>query len=205
MTIIALTGGIGSGKTEATSMFAELNVPIVDLDLIAHELTAANAPLVKKIAESFGDSYVTEDAALDRNKMRALVFNNDEAREKLNAILHPAIFEEAIKQVQPLQQAPYIILSIPLLTPDSPYLPLINRVLTIDCTEDTQVARVKTRSRLSEKEIKKIIATQTPRHTRLEMSDDIIKNDGNIEDLRKKVENLHQKYIKTCIVNKTIS
>ncbi len=205
MYIVALTGGIGCGKSEAATVFADLSIPVVDLDVIAHQLTAENAPLVNTIANTFGKSFITDNAALDRNKMRELVFNDDEAREQLNAILHPAIYEAAMQQIQTLQDAPYIILSIPLLTPNSPYLPSINRVLTIDCDEATQIARVKDRSQLSEAAIKNIIASQTPRQTRLEMSDDIIKNDGNIEGLRQKVENLHQKYIKTCIVNKTIS
>ncbi len=205
MYIVALTGGIGSGKTEAASIFATFGIPIVDLDVISHELTAANAPLLQQIADTFGQEYIAEDAALNRTKMRTLIFNNDEAREKLNAILHPAIYEEAIKQVQTFQHARYVLLSIPLLTPHSTYLQVIDRILTVDCDEEIQIERVKQRSNLSETEIKKIIASQTPRQIRLKMSDDIIRNDGDIEDLRKKIENLHRKYIKTCIVNKTIS
>ncbi|KAG1647833.1 Dephospho-CoA kinase [Nymphon striatum] len=203
--IVALTGGIGSGKTQATNMFAVLGVPIVDLDVISHQLTAANQPLVDTIKSTFGNEYVSEDGALERTKMRQLVFNSDSARSQLNNLLHPAIFEEAFKQLKKIKNSPYAIIAIPLLKEDSAYRTIIDRVLTIDCDEDTQIDRVKVRNHLSEEEIKKIIASQVPRPVRLKMADDIIKNDGNIEELSQKVENLHQKYIKTCIVNKTIS
>lgn len=213
MMIVALTGGIGSGKTEAANTFAALNVPIVDLDAISHQLTAANKPLVSTITVAFGDEYATESGALNREKMRQLVFNDDEARARLNSILHPAIYKKATKQLAVLklehedkcEGKDYAILSIPLLAEDSPYLPSIDRILTIDCDEKIQIERVKTRSKLKETVIKKIIASQVPAEIRLEMADDVIKNDGNVEELRKKVMNLHQKYIKTCIVRKTIS
>ncbi|MEE9331207.1 MAG: dephospho-CoA kinase [Methylophilaceae bacterium] len=205
MYIVALTGGIGSGKSEATNFFATLGVPIIDLDTISHQLTAANKPLASTIATIFGDDYLTQDGALDRVKMRKLVFNNDKARTQLNALLHPEIYKEAMKQVKMLENESYLILSIPLLTKNNPYAPLIDRVLTIDCDEKTQIERVKMRSKLSEAEIKKIIQTQASRQERLDMTDDVINNCGKIEELRQNIENLHQKYIKTCIVSKTIS
>lgn len=205
MYVVALTGGIGSGKTQATRFFTVLGVPTVDLDVISHALTAANESLVTVITSTFGVDYATVDGALDRRKMRQLIFNNNEARSQLNAILHPAIYQEAMQQIQLLAQEPYIILSIPLLVKDSPYLPFINRILMIDCDEELQIERVKVRSQLSEAEIKKIIATQTSRQKRLALADDVIENNGNIEELREKVRKLHQKYIKTCIVSKTIS
>lgn len=203
--IVALTGGIGSGKTEASNVFAELGIPIIDLDIIAHQLTAEKQPLVDTLAITFGDEYVTEEGALDREKMRQLVFSDEETRQQLNAILHPAIYVEAFKQLHDLDGTPYVILSIPLLEEDSQYLPSIDRVLMIDCDETIQIERVKLRSKLSEAEIKKIIRAQVPRQVRLRMSDDVIINSGNTGELRQKIMNLHQKYIKTCIVSKTIS
>lgn len=205
MLIVALTGGIGSGKSEATSMFAKLGVPIVDLDVISHQLTAPNQPLINTIAAAFGQAYVTEDGALDREKMRQLIFSDPNARDQLNAILHPAIHEEAIKQMRKYAHTPYAILAIPLLDQDSPYTAAIDRTLVIDCDESTQVNRVKQRSNLEEDQIKAIIQAQTPRQARLDMADDVITNDSDIEMLRSKIEHLHQKYIKTCIVSKTIT
>ena len=205
MFIVALTGGIGCGKSEATRIFASLGVPVVDLDTISHELTASKQPLLDTIAAVFGQEYITEKGTLNRVKMRQLVFSNLHAREQLNAILHPAIYQEAIKQLANHQDSPYIILAIPLLDPESPYMTSINRTLVIDCDKKTQIERVKSRSHLNDSEIKKIIQAQASRRARQNMADDLIKNDGNIEELRQKIENLHQKYIKTCIVNKTIS
>lgn len=205
MYTVALTGGIGCGKSEATRIFANLGVPIVDLDIISHELTAKNQPLLSAIAATFGQDYVTEEGDLNRSKMRQLIFNNHQSREQLNAILHPVIYEEAVSQLHNHDDAPYTILAIPLLDYDSPYMTIIDRILVIDCEEKTQINRVKRRSHLNETEIKQIIQAQTPHQVRQSMADDLISNDGNLEELCQKIENLHQKYIKTCIVNKTIS
>ena len=205
MLIVALTGGIGCGKSEATRIFASLGVPIVDLDVIAHALTATNQPLVSTIATTFGQEYLTEEGALNRTKLRQYVFNHPQARDQLNAILHPAIYQEALHQFSKHQHAPYLILAIPLLDQDSPYMAEIDRILVIDCDESTQINRVKQRSNLSTIEIKQIINAQPSRQARQDIADDLITNDKNIENLRQKVLDLHQKYIKTCIVNKTIS
>jgi len=148
---------------------------------------------------------MTKEGALDRDKMRALVFSDESARHDLNAILHPAIYEEAVKQRQLHAHVPYTILAIPLLDKSSPYITMISRILVIDCDEKTQIKRVKARSNLDENQIKRIIQAQTPRQARLTIADDLIENDGNIEELEQKIVDLHQKYMKTCIVNKTIS
>ncbi|MGJ8619138.1 MAG: dephospho-CoA kinase [Methylophilaceae bacterium] len=205
MFTIALTGGIGCGKSEATNIFASLGVPIVDLDVISHQLTAEKQPLVIQIAEIFGHQYMTKRGALDRPKMRQHVFANEQALAQLNQILHPAIHKEALRQLQLYIDMPYTILAIPLLEEDSVYATSINRVLVIDCEQKKQIERVKQRSQLTEPEIKQILKAQMPRQLRIKMADDLIENNGSIAELRQKIENLHQKYIKTCIVSKTIS
>lgn len=201
MFIVALTGGIGSGKSTAAHIFAELGVPIIDVDVISHQLTAANQHFVKEIEKIFGNQYITPEGALNRDAMRKLVFNDDAARAKLNAILHPAIYDEAVKALTFTKNAPYQILAIPLLFESPHYKKLINRILLIDCDENIQIERVKTRSQLSESEIIKIIRTQTPQNERLKLADDVIQNDGNVEELRKKILEIHQKYINTCILS----
>lgn len=208
MFVVALTGGIGSGKSEAAKIFAELGVPVTDLDAISRQLTAANMPLISEIAASFGKQYITPEGALNRAAMRALVFNDDTAREKLNALIHPAIYDVATKQLQTNQlhfskNVPYQILDIPLLVESPRYLPHISRILVIDCSEATQIERVKQRSQLSETEIKKIIDAQTPRKKLLSLADDVIKNDKNVTELRQKILLIHQKYLNTCVVSKT--
>lgn len=201
MFVIALTGGIGSGKSTATKIFAELGVPITDVDVISHQLTAAKQPIMKEIEKSFGSQYVTPEGALNRDAMRTLVFNDETARAQLNAILHPAIYAEAVKQLALSKHAPYQILAIPLLFESPRYKSLINRILLIDCDEKTQIERVKARSQLSETEIMNIIRAQTPQKERIKLADDIINNDGNVDELRKKILEIHQKYINTCILS----
>jgi dephospho-CoA kinase len=201
MYVVALTGGIGSGKSEAARIFAELGVPVTDVDEIAHALTADNAPLNQVIAAEFGGQYITPTGALNRAAMRQLVFADDSARAKLNAILHPVIFDNALAALQANIHAPYQVLAIPLLFESPRYLPHVNRILLIDCDEKLQIERVKNRSKMTTAEVKAIIATQTPRKTRLKMADDVIENNENIENLRNKIVIAHQKYINTCIVS----
>jgi dephospho-CoA kinase len=205
MYVVALTGGIGSGKSEAAKIFAEMGVPVVDVDIISHQLTAANQPLIKHIEANFGKTYITPEGALNRAAMRKLVFEDVSARAKLNAILHPAIYEEAIKQLQLHKDAPYQILVIPLLFESPRYSPHINRILVIDCDEKMQIERVKQRSQLPESEIINIIKAQTSRKKQLTLANDVINNSGNIEKLREKILLIHKKYINTCILSKTIS
>ena len=205
MLTVALTGGIGCGKSEAAKIFAELGVPIIDLDVISHQLTSANQPLINLIATNFGHKYITPEGSLNRAAMRKLVFNDDAAREKLNAILHPAIYDEAVRQLNSYSQAIYQILAIPLLFESTRYIPHIDQVLVIDCDEKTQIERVKQRSNLSETEIVQIIRAQTSRQDRLSVADDVIENNGSVAKLREKVHLQHQKYINTCVVSKTIS
>ena len=209
MFVIALTGGIGSGKSEAANIFAELGVPVTDLDVISHQLTSAKQPLVTEIKTYFGDAYITPEGALNRAAIRSLVFNDNNARAKLNSLIHPAIYTAALlklqaNQMSPSKNIPYQILAIPLLFESPRYLPLINRILLIDCNKATQIARVKMRSQLPESEILQIIKAQTPRKKLLKCADDIIKNDKNMTDLRNNVMLIHQKYLNTCIVSKTI-
>jgi len=205
MFIVALTGGIGCGKSEATRVFAELGVPIVDLDVISHRLTNEDQAILRQIATQFGASFINADGTLNRNAMRKLVFSDPQARSQLNAILHPAIHREAIATLERHQNHPYAILAIPLLDKHSPYLSSINRILLIDCDEQTQIERVKARSQLSEEEIRRIIQAQSSQAARLEIADEVIENNGNLAELREKILAIHQKYINACIVSKTSS
>ncbi len=204
MFVVALTGGIGSGKSEAAKVFTELGVPVTDVDEISHQLTAAQQPIIQDIQANFGKEYITPQGALNRSAMRDLVFNDHDARDKLNAILHPAIYTEVLKQLSLNKHAPYQVLAIPLLFESPRYAPHVNRILLIDCNEKTRIDRVKKRSQLSESEIKKIIRTQTPRKKQLLLAHDVIENNENVEKLRERIFLIHQKYLNTCIVSKTI-
>ncbi|EUJ11214.1 dephospho-CoA kinase [Methylophilaceae bacterium 11] len=202
MKTVALTGGIGSGKSIATQMLSSLGVPIVDLDVIAHTLTAAGGALVPQIATEFGSEFITEEGALNRPLMRALIFTQPDARVKLNAIMHPAIFDEAVKQLAALVTSTYVVLAIPLLQESQRYLPYIDHVLVIDCDESLQLARVMERSGLSAQEAQQIIDAQSSRQSRIAMADTIITNDAGLAEFEENIYQFHKNYINTCIVSK---
>lgn len=203
--IIALTGGIGSGKSEAARQFEALGVPIVDADVIAHALTAAGQPTLKEISQLFGADFLNNDGTLNRAKLRERVFNNPTERLKLEALIHPAIHTQALKQVADNKQrlhSAYQILVIPLLFENNRYNGLADKVLVIDCDESLQIKRAMARSNISELDVKEMMNAQVARNVRLNSADEIIVNDGTLAELQKKVIRIHKKFIKTCIVSK---
>jgi dephospho-CoA kinase len=205
MTVFALTGGIGSGKSEAANQFARLGVPIVDVDQISHALTQAGTPVMQEISLAFGPQYLTAEGALDRVKMRTLIFEHAPERLKLESILHPAIQAQALSQLAANQHAHkpiYQILVIPLLFENNRYASMLEKVIVVDCDEATQIQRAMQRSKLTVQQVEKIMAAQVPRATRLAMADEIIENNGTLQQLAEKVAHLHEKLIKTCIVSK---
>lgn len=202
MFVVALTGGIGSGKSTASEIFASLGVPIVDVDVISHQLTKAGGLLIPAIREIFGEDFINSDGALNRQKMRGLIFNNAPLRLQLEAILHPAIHAEALQQLAKNPHTSYQILTIPLLTKNSIYLKTIHRILVIDSDEASQISRTMQRSGLTEPEVRNIMSAQISRQARLALANDVIENNGDFDDLRNKIAHIHKKYINTCIVSK---
>jgi len=192
--VVGLTGGIGCGKSTVAGLFAEHGAGIIDTDAIARRLTQSGGDAIAAIRAAFGDDYITAEGALDRAKMRGLIFSDSAAKQRLELILHPLILEQAKLQLRRLQDKPYVILAVPLL-PESPaFMQLAQRVLVVDCDEHTQVARVIGRSRMGEAEIRGIIAQQTPRAERLRIADDVIHNDAGMDSLAEQVNILHVHY-----------
>ncbi len=205
MFVVALTGGIGSGKSEAAKQFALLGVPVVDTDSIAHELTVAGAPLLSDISQKFGADFLMPDGTLNRAKLRAHIFDNIAERLKLEAILHPAIHSRALEQLienEQLLRPHYQIVVVPLLFENNRYDAVVDKVLVIDCNESTQIKRAMARSNLAETQVKAMMAAQVSRETRLNLADEVIENNGSLTELINKVAILHKKLIKTCVVNK---
>jgi len=205
MYIVALTGGIGSGKSEAARQFARLNVPVVDTDAIAHELTATGSPLLSNIAHMFGTGVINDDGSLNRAALRTHVLSDPAERTRLEQLLHPAIYDRAMEQLKDNDrslQPQYQVLVIPLLFENNRYRSVINTILVIDCDENMQVSRAMSRSQLSEQEVKAIMAAQTSRAVRLNGADEIMENNGSIAELNEKVNIFHNKLIKTCLVSK---
>ena len=138
---IALTGGIGCGKSTVSALFAARGVPVIDTDEIARELTHPGGTAIAAIRDAFGPEFVTENGALDRAAMRRLVFADAEAKRSLERILHPLIRREATQRIVAAQQAPYVVLVVPLLLETGAYRELANRTLVVDCDEALQIAR----------------------------------------------------------------
>ena len=205
MYIIGLTGGIGSGKSEAAKLFSKLGVPIVDVDKISRDLTIEGQPIIKEIAKAFGQEILINDRTLNRDQLRSIIFADESARKKLEAILHPAIYNKAIEELQKNTSAIYQILVIPLLFESDRYLKIINRSLVIDSDPEMQISRASSRDHHSREDIQKIINAQMHREQRNLLADDIILNDGSIEALDQKIAQLHEKYVNTCVFKKSIS
>jgi dephospho-CoA kinase len=192
--VIGLTGGIGSGKSSAAKLFAALGACVIDTDEIAHELTQSHGAAISAIRQNFGADFITMEGALNREKMRSLVFSDSASRQKLEAILHPLIHMEAARSAA-LASSPYVIMVVPLLLETGDYREMVRRILVVDCDEQKQIVRAMARSGLSAHEVLAIMATQIARQQRLQQADDVIANDSNLAHLQQQVEALHQKYL----------
>lgn len=190
---IGLTGGIGSGKTTAAQHFAEFGIPVIDADLIAHQLTQPGQVGLESIAHSFGQTILKADSSLNRDKLREIVFSSPEKKQQLEAILHPLIYAEIEAQIAQLKTA-YCIIGIPLLI-ETQKTGLVDRILVIDCPVEMQLERVKQRSQLTEIQIQAIIAAQASRTERLTIADDVIDNSKSSTHLAAQVKKLHNFYL----------
>ena len=190
---VALTGGIGSGKSTVSALFADLGVPIIDADEVSHALTSRHGAALPEIAAAFGDVLIDADGNLDRGELRHLVFNDPNARKRLEGILHPPIRAE-MQARRTNAVGPYATLAIPLLF-ETGQRNLADRVLVIDVPESTQIERVKARNGLDEQQIRRIMASQVRRTERLAGADDVIDNNGTLADLVPQVARLHSRYL----------
>ncbi len=191
---VGLTGGIGSGKSTVAERFAELGVAVIDTDAIAHELTAARGAAIPAIVAAFGPEVLKSDGALDRRRMRELVFADGDAKRRLEAILHPLIRGESEARCRAAASAPYVLLVVPLLVETAGYRDRVDRTLVVDCDEALQIARVMARG-LDAEAVRAIMATQASREQRLAAADDVIDNDDDLAALDSQILPLHRRYL----------
>lgn len=190
---IGLTGGIGSGKTTVADRFKDYGIPVIDADRIAHALVAPGQPALAKIAETFGSDLLDADGSLNRQKMRELIFKSPALRNKIEAILHPRIFEEIDRQLKGVE-APYVIISIPLLL-ETGAQSFVDRILVVDCPVELQYERVQARDKLNREQIVRILESQVSREMRVNAADEIIVNDSNLASLAGQVKKIHAFYL----------
>jgi len=194
MFTVGLTGGIGSGKSTVAECFSAHDVPVIDTDVIARQLTVPGGATLDAIRKAFGETVMQADGTLDRAALRRRVFADGDARHQLEAILHP-IIRQSVEQTLSTLVAPYALIVIPLLVETGSYRDMLNRILVVDCPEELQIARVMARSGLTQDEVKAILAAQAGRAERLAVADDVIVNTASPEALRAQVATLHRRYL----------
>jgi dephospho-CoA kinase len=190
---VGLTGGIGSGKTTVARQLEALGAAVVDTDEISRRLTGPNGAAIAQLLAEFGERYVGADGALDRDAMRALAFEDPLARQRLEAILHPAIRAEADRLLA-ASRGPYAVIVVPLLFETRGYLDRVARTLVVDCAESLQVERTMARSGLAREAVLAIMKTQWPRWRRLQVADEVIWNGAGLASIEPECARLHARY-----------
>ncbi|HJP04769.1 MAG: dephospho-CoA kinase [Chromatiales bacterium] len=190
---IGLTGGIASGKTAVANMFIDHDITVIDTDMVAREVVEPGEPGLAAVVEEFGNEILNADGSLDRARLRSVIFDDPDAKEKLEAILHPLIRKMTFAHAQS-SGGPYQVFAVPLLA-ETDFNALVDRVLVIDCPGEMQLKRLMIRDGETETSARNILGAQASREDRLAIADDVITNTGSITDLQAEVERLHQKYL----------
>ncbi len=193
---IGLTGGIGCGKTKVSKLFEQLNIQVIDADILAHQLVEIDQPALKEIALAFGTDMLNVDGSLNRKKLSQIIFSDSQQKQKLEAILHPLIYEAIQTALKSIDSA-YCIISIPLLF-ETNMIDLVDRILVIDCPEQTQIERVLKRDAMPLAQIQAIIANQVSRTYRRSHAHDLIDTSIANDKLAESIKKLHNSYISLC-------
>lgn len=192
MYVIGLTGGIGSGKSTICDLFKAHGIDIIDADVIARKLTETGSPHLENIADHFGAEAILEDGSFNRAYVRQCIFSDPSKRIWLESLLHPLIRQHVIKDIEHCKSI-YCIAAIPLLVESTGYYPL-DRILVIDTHREKQIKRVIARDNCSKQHAENIVSTQANADQRLAIADDIIHNNGTLENLKEQVDKLHARY-----------
>lgn len=191
--VVGISGGIGSGKTTVTDIFAEYGIEVIDADVIAREVVEHGTQGLEAIINKFGPSVLDDSGHLNRATLRTLVFNDLAVKDWLNQLLHPLIREQMLIQTENAKSA-YCLLSVPLLVENKLY-EQVDRVVIVDVDEQVQLQRTVLRDKTNEQQIRAIMAAQASRQQRLAVADDVIDNNGQTEGLAKQVTQLHKHYL----------
>jgi len=196
--LIGLTGGIGSGKTAVSDLLGGCGAGIIDTDKISHQITTPDGIAIPLISSAFGADFIDPQGALNRPKMRALVFEDSSARQVLEQIMHPLIQQETAKQALDLAKSgvPYLVFVVPLLIESGFWIKLIDYLLVVDCSEETQIQRVMHRNNMTRSDVENILKAQTSRNARLAAANAVIENQGSLDELKPAVLKLHQELLK---------
>jgi dephospho-CoA kinase len=190
---IGLTGGIASGKSTVAQRFTELGVPVIDADAAARAVVAPGTPGLAAVLKRFGRGVVAKNGELDRRALRELIFREPGSRRDLEAILHPLIRADMERSAE-LAVGPYVVMAIPLLV-EGGSSERVDRILVVDVDEAVQLRRVMARDGCTEEQARAILVSQASRSARLAAADDVLPNSGTVADLRRAVDQLHERYL----------
>ncbi len=195
---IGLTGGIGCGKTSVSDLFTEFDIPVIDADIIAHDLVNTDPNVLQEITDTFGRDILSLDGTLNRKKLAQIVFNQKKNKQQLEQILHPKVQVKISQQLDKLASKKnppdYVIVAVPLLI-EANYQDLIDRILVVVADEETRIQRVQQRDNRNLNEIRSIIKNQISDEERLKVADDVIKNNHDFNELKLQITRLHKKYM----------
>lgn len=195
--IVGLTGGIASGKTTVANLFqSHFNIDLIDADLVARHVVEPGTVGLSGIVEKFGTTILTGDGALNRSKLREIIFSDDNAKVWLNNHLHPLIRRQILQDMQTITSE-YGILVVPLFV-EGEWQKLTDRVLVVDVAPETQISRTMQRDNVSENQVRSILKSQASREQRLAIATDVIDNSGKNDELLPQVTKLHKKYLAMC-------
>lgn len=194
---VGLTGGIGSGKSTAAQIFKGLDVPIIDADVIAHDL-AKTKPVLEQIKEKLGPEFITNKGELDRAALKTHIFNHPSAKDTLEAILHPLINQTILDQVKKLKED-YCIIVIPLLVENQDKYNWLDKIIVVDVAPEIQIQRTTQRDDMTEALAKQIMASQAPRAIRVKAADMVLDNNQDFAYLEGQVFDCHQMILKDAI------
>ena len=191
---VGLTGGIASGKTTISDLFAGLGVSVVDTDVISRGLLQPDEPAYRQVSDHFGPSILDSEQRIDRAKLREIVFSNPVAKSWLEKMLHPLIYQRSLDEIRAQSRADYVLVVIPLLF-ETNFQALVDRILVVDCPRETQMQRLLRRDRIDESLARTMLAQQFSNEQRLARAHDIIDNRSDDCDLEAQVQALHQQYL----------
>jgi len=190
---VALTGGIGSGKSTVADAFSRAGITVVDADIIARQVVEPGEPALDLISQHFGPEILLPDGKLNRRALRERIFNSAEDKRWLNALLHPLIQQRTRDKIEQ-SESPYVLWVVPLLVENN-LQEKADRVLVVDVPVERQIERTMKRDQVSRTHAEQILAAQASREHRLAIADDVINNDGSPEAIEKRVDNLHRQYL----------
>ncbi|MEE8366514.1 MAG: dephospho-CoA kinase [Gammaproteobacteria bacterium] len=194
---IGLTGGVASGKTTISNLFSQQGVPIIDTDILSRRLLEIDQPGYAQAVQHFGNGILQQDGQIDRRQLRHLIFSSEAEKQWLETILHPMIYHQTQHQIAQNSSADYVIVVIPLLF-EANFQSLIDRILVVDCSEQTQIERLTRRDKIDPELASKMLAQQWSNTERMKQADDVIGNDQN-QNLEEQVDSLHEKYTSMAI------